>query len=171
LGKSLTNIIDFTLVYNQNKKQLFNYIRKMLDEKSMAEDITQNVFLKLYENLKNINKAQSVVSWLYTTARNEVYGYLRRKKIKSEDYIDENIQYSSNDNLNIELENIEIRSIIENEIVNMEEETKEIFILRHYSELSYGEIGNILGLNESLVKGRLFRARQKLIDKVSKLVR
>jgi len=171
LGKSLTNIIDFTLVYNQNKKQLFNYIRKMLDEKYMAEDITQNVFLKLYENLKNINKAQSVVSWLYTTARNEVYGYLRRKKIKSEDYIDENIQYSSNDNLNIELENIEIRSIIENEIVNMEEETKEIFILRHYSELSYGEIGNILGLNESLVKGRLFRARQKLIDKVSKLVR
>ncbi len=171
MGKSLTNIIDFTLVYNQNKKQLFNYIRKMLDEKSMAEDITQNVFLKLYENLKNINKAQSVVSWLYTTARNEVYGYLRRKKIKSEDYIDENIQYSSNDNLNIELENIEIRSIIENEIVNMEEETKEIFILRHYSELSYGEIGNILGLNESLVKGRLFRARQKLIDKVSKLVR
>jgi len=171
LGKSLTNIIDFTLVYNQNKKQLFNYIRKMLDEKYMAEDITQNVFLKLYENLKNINKAQSVVSWLYTTARNEVYGYLRRKKIKSEDYIDEDIQYSSNDNLNIELENIEIRSIIENEIVNMEEETKEIFILRHYSELSYGEIGNILGLNESLVKGRLFRARQKLIDKVSKLVR
>lgn len=171
MGKSLTNIIDFTLVYNQNKKQLFNYIRKMLDEKYMAEDITQNVFLKLYENLKNINKAQSVVSWLYTTARNEVYGYLRRKKIKSEDYIDENIQYSSNDNLNIELENIEIRSIIENEIVNMEEETKEIFILRHYSELSYGEIGNILGLNESLVKGRLFRARQKLIDKVSKLVR
>jgi len=143
----------------------------MLDEKYMAEDITQNVFLKLYENLKNINKAQSVVSWLYTTARNEVYGYLRRKKIKSEDYIDEDIQYSSNDNLNIELENIEIRSIIENEIVNMEEETKEIFILRHYSELSYGEIGNILGLNESLVKGRLFRARQKLIDKVSKLVR
>ncbi len=171
MGNNFSNIIDFTLVYNQNKKQLFNYIRKMLDEKYLAEDITQNVFLKLYENLKNINKAQSVVPWLYTTARNEVYGYLRSKKIKSENYIEDNIQYPSNDDLNIELESIEIRSIIESEIINMEEETKEIFILRHYSELSYAEIASVLGLNESLVKGRLFRARQKLIDKISKLVR
>ena len=171
MGNNFSNIIDFTLVYNQHKKQLFNYVCKMLGEKFTAEDITQNVFLKLYENLKNINKAQSVVSWLYTTARNEVYGYLNRKKIKSEDYIEENIQYPSNENISVELEGSEIRSIIENEIINMEEETKEIFILRHYSELSYSEIAGVLGLNESLVKGRLFRARQKLIEKVSKLVR
>ena len=53
----------------------------------------------------------------------------------------------------------------------MEEITKEIFVLRQYSELSYKEIANVLGVEEGFVKGRLFRARQKLIDKISKLVR
>jgi len=143
----------------------------MLGEKYIAEDITQNVFLKLYENLKNINKAQSVVSWLYTTARNEIYGYLRREKIKKEDYIKENFEYASGENLIADMEDVEIKNIIDAEILSMEEETKEIFILRHYSELSYSEIAGVLDLNESLVKGRLFRARQKLIEKVSKLVR
>lgn len=143
----------------------------MVGEKYNAEDITQNVFLKLYENLGNIRKTQSVVSWLYTTARNEVYNNLRRKKIKKEDLLGENFECKSYDDLVGEFENAELKELINKEVNEMKMELKEVFLLREYSELSYKEISGILSIEENQVKGRLFRARQKIIEKISKLAR
>ncbi len=143
----------------------------MLNDKSVTEDITQNVFLKFYENLPVIKEINKPGTWLFTTARNEVYSFLRKKKIRSENYIEDDFEFSSGESLTDDMEEMEIKNIIENEISCMEEETKEIFVLRQYSELSYREIANVLGLDEGIVKGRLFRARQKLIDKISKIVR
>ena len=169
--KKTITIIDFTLLYNLYKRPLYNYVRKMLGDKSVAEDIVQNVFLKFYENLAVIKQSGKPSAWLFTTARNEVFGFLRKKKIRSENLIDADFDSASVENINDELEDSEIRDLIEIEIGSMNEDTKEIFVLRHYSELSYKEIANVLGLDESIVKGRLFRARQIMIDKISKLVR
>lgn len=171
MGNGFSNIIDFTLIYNKHKKQLYNYVCKMLGEKYIAEDITQNVFLKLYENLENIRKAQSIVPWLYITARNEVYSVWRKEKVKKEIYLDEDYDYESKGDPAEDFENIEYKSIVLNEINKLSTELKETFILREYSGLSYKEISNILKIDESQVKGRLFRARQKLINKISKYVR
>ena len=171
MGKSLPYIIDFTLVYNRYKKPLYNYVCKMLNDKSVTEDITQNVFLKFYENLSTIKKVSEPGAWLFATARNEVFGFLRKKKIRSEEYLGEGFEHDSGGSITDDIEEAEIKFIIEAEIDDMEEETKEIFVLRQYSELSYKEIANVLGVDEGFVKGRLFRTRQKLIDKISKLVR
>jgi len=165
------SVIDFTLIYNLYKRPLYNYVWKMLSDKSVAEDIVQNVFLKFYENLKIIKQKSYPSAWLFTTARNEIYGYLRKKKIRSEELMDEDFDYASIENLKADIEESEIKDLIEKEIDKMNEDTKEIFLLRHYSELSYKDIANVLGIDESIVKGRLFRARQILIDKISKLVR
>lgn len=170
MNKTIT-IIDFTLLYNRYKRPLYNYVWKMLGNKSITEDIVQNVFLKFYENLGVIKQSCKPSAWLFTTARNEVYGFLRKIKIRSENLIDDNFDYASVENLIDEVEETEIKDLIEKEIGSMNEDTKEIFVLRHYSELSYKEIAQVLGLDESIVKGRLFRARQTLIDKISKLVR
>ena len=167
----INSVIDFTLIYNLYKKPLYNYVWKMLNDKSVTEDITQNVFLKFYENLSTIKQVSKPGSWIFTTARNEVFSFLRKKKIRSENYIGEDFEYDSFERIADDMEETEIKNIIENEINCMEEETKEIFVLRQYSELSYKEIANVLGVEEGFVKGRLFRARQKLIDKISKLVR
>ncbi len=171
MAESFSNIIDFTLVYNRSKTQLYNYVYKMLSEKFIAEDITQNVFLKLYENLGNIRQSQSVIPWLYTTARNEVYMHLRKKRVRKEDGIKEDAEYRSGEDLAGEIEGAEIKELIQNGIAELREDLKEAFILRQYSELSYKEIANILNIEESQVKGRLFRARQALTEKISKLVR
>ena len=167
----INSIIDFTLIYNLYKRPLYNYVWKMLSDKSVTEDITQNVFLKFYENLPVIKEINKPGTWLFTTARNEVYSFLRKKKVRSENYFEEDFEYDSGERIASDMEETEIKNLIENEIENMEEETKEIFVLRQYSELSYREIASVLGLDEGIVKGRLFRARQKLIEKVSKLVR
>jgi RNA polymerase sigma-70 factor (ECF subfamily) len=164
-------IIDFTLVYNFYKKPLYNYVRKMVNDKSLTEDIIQNVFLKFFENLTVIKNSSNPGNWIFITARNEVFSYLRKKKIRNENYMDDNFEFDSGANINDEVELSEIKDLIEKEIENMEEDSKEIFVLREHSGLSYYEIAHILGVDEGIVKGRLFRARQRLVDKISKLVR
>jgi RNA polymerase sigma-70 factor, ECF subfamily len=170
LSDNSSNIIDFTLVYNRHKRELYNYVYKMLNEKFTAEDITHNVFLKLYENLAKIKKTQSVTAWLYVTARNEVYMHLRKKKIKKENYIDEGDEFKSSENLIKNMEEVELKELLSNEINCLDEELKEVFLLREYSELSYKEIAEVVSIEESQVKGRLFRARQKLIEKIIKII-
>ena len=108
----------------------------MLNDKSLTDDISQNVFLKFYENLAVINNSSNPGSWLFVTARNEVFGFLRKKKIRNENYIDEDIEYASDVNIIDNIEELEVKDIIEKEIENLDEGSKEIFILREYSGLS-----------------------------------
>ena len=58
----------------------------MINDKMMCEDIVQNVFLKFFENLNVIRNKSSINFWLFKTARNEIYTYFRRKKIRVDQF-------------------------------------------------------------------------------------
>ena len=82
----------------------------------------------------------------------------------------EEIALESKNSFEREFDNKEILHLIEAELNAMNPEFKEIFILREYSQLSYKEIATVLGINEELVKSRLFKIRKKLINNISKFV-
>jgi len=136
-----------------------------------AEDIAQNVFLKLYENLPGIQKKESINYWLFHTAKNEVYTYLRKKKSNVDrfnvDDTDE-IEIKSDFDFRILIELKETKELIMNELNKMPFEQKEVFILKEYGGLSYKEIASIMEIDENLVKSRLFKTRQKLINCLAK---
>jgi RNA polymerase sigma-70 factor (ECF subfamily) len=161
LTDNTENIIRFTLVFNSFKKRLYNYVLKMTEDVMLAEDIVQDIFLKLYQNLDNIRSKDNINYWLFTTTRNEVYTYFRRKRIRTDEFNVEDID---------EIEKREVKEIVMKELKNLPVEQKEVFILREYSGLKYSEIGNVLNIDERLVKSRLNKARDKLINKVSKLI-
>lgn len=135
-----------------------------------AEDIVQNVFLKLFEKLDTINDFGSIRFWLLKTARNEVYGYFRRAKNHKEEALEENEELLTDTNLGREIEEKEAQEIVRNEIDLLPTELREIFVLREYSELSYEEISQMVGVSKEIVKSRLFSIRQKLIKNVSKRI-
>ncbi|MCF8240636.1 MAG: RNA polymerase sigma factor [Melioribacteraceae bacterium] len=169
-----TDIIDFTLIYNKNKARIFNFVLRMVSDRMTTEDIVQSVFLKLYENMKNIQNKNSIVYWLFTTARNEVYTYYRGKKSKVDQFnvSDSNeIDVISNDDLQYEIELKELKEMILNELNEMPVEQKEVFLLKEYSGLHYDEIAGIMNIDVNLVKSRLYKVRQKLITRISKKVK
>lgn len=138
-----------------------------------ADDIVQDVFIKLFENLNNIQNKQSIQFWLFKTARNQILGFLRSTKTKKllSDTVDvDDVEISSDKSLTDEIENKELNKIILRELEIMNIDFKEVFILKEYSGLSYKEIASLLSIDEGLVKSRLYKARQKLIKKISKLV-
>lgn len=138
-----------------------------------ADDIVQDVFIKLFENLDNIHNKQSIQFWLFKTARNQMIGFLRStktKKLISETSDIDEVEISSDSSLEEEIENKELNKLILNELENMNEDFREVFVLKGYSGLSYKEIASLIDIDEELVKSRLYKARQKLINKISKLV-
>jgi RNA polymerase sigma-70 factor, ECF subfamily len=173
LNRDKNQIVEFTLLFNKYKKRLFNYVLKMSGDRMQSDDIVQNVFIKLYQNLDLIRNKDSVLAWLFKSARNELYSLYRNTKLKklymeSEDY--DKIEKEADFSLSEEIENKELNAIIMKELENINPDQKEIFVLKEYSGLSYKEIAFLIEIDEELVKSRLYKVRQKLIKRISKLL-
>lgn len=145
----------------------------MVSDRMAAEDIVQNVFLKLYENLESIRIKESINFWIFRTARNEIYTWYRRQKSYKRvfDPADtEEIQIDSGIDVPAEIEIKELSAIIAKEVHSLPEVYKEIFVLKEYADLSYREIAGVMGITEDLVKSRLFKIRKKLVDRLVKKI-
>lgn len=139
----------------------------------LTDDIIQEVFIKLYGNLDLIRNKQSIQYWLFKTARNEFFALSRNTKLKklydeSEDSDDAEIE----DTVSIEdeLENKELTKLIADELDKIRVDQREIFILKEYSGLMYKEIASLMEIDVEEVKGKLYKVRQKLIKRISKLI-
>ncbi len=166
-------IIEFTLIFNRYKEKIYNYSIKMISNKMAAEDVVQNVFLKLFENFEIIRNKEAVNYWLFKTARNEIYAYFRRKKSHVDQFNVENtdkLTLASDYNLNEVLELKETKKLIMKELNSMAPEQREVYLLKEYGHLSYQEISEVMEIDEDLVKSRLYKARQKLIKRIAKLI-
>ncbi len=173
MTKSAKDVVEFTLLFNRYKVKVYNYVVKMISDKMAAEDIVQNVFLKLFERMDTIRNKNSISYWIFTTVRNEVYMFIRSKKIKADQFnvadTDE-LEVQSGEDISAQVELNETKNLIMQELNNMPNEQKEVFILKEYSGFSYKEISALLKIDGGLVKSRLFKARQKLIGRLSSLV-
>ena len=168
-----SQVIEFTILFNKYKKRLYNYAVKMIGDKMTADDVVQDVFIKLFQSMNSIHNKQSIQFWLFKTARNEMLAFFRNtknKKLYSEAVDLDEIEIQAPDLLSEQIENIELSKIIYNELKLMSLEFQEVFVLREYSGLTYKEISSLLDIDEDLVKSRLYKARQKLANRISKLI-
>jgi len=173
LHEKESQVIEFTILFNKYKKRLYNYAVKMIGDKMTADDVVQDVFIKLFQSMNSIHNKQSIQFWLFKTARNEMLAFFRNtknKKLYSNSIDLEETEIKSPDSLSEQIENKELNKIVLNELDLMSAEFREVFILREYSGLSYKEIASLLEIDDELVKSRLYKVRQKLIGKISKLV-
>ena len=146
----------------------------MINDRMLTEDMVQNVFLKLFENLNSIKNKNKISYWLFTTARNEIYNYYRTKKSRVDQFNVHDIEKVEVE-FPYKLEEIfelkEMREIILKELNNISIEQREPFIMKEYSGLTYKEIASIMNIDENTVKSRLYKTRQKLIERISKIIR
>ena len=144
----------------------------MTSDTMLAEDVVQNVFLKLYENLSRIHNKESVNFWLITTARNEMYSHFRSAKRKADDRqadLDE-VEVTAPVSLEYEFDLRELKEMILKELDTLPDEQKEVFILKEYTGMNYKEIADVMNIDTELVKSRLYKTRQKLMKRLSKKI-
>ena len=163
----------FLNIFHRTRKKLYNFIVRMTYDRLTTEDIIQDVYMKFFESIENLKSVQSAEVWLFTTARNEIYQYYRKKKIHVDKYnprdIDK-VEMSSEESLEYDLEIEDIRNHINEQLIFIPVDQKEVFLLKVYGGFSYREISNMMNIDIELVKSRLHKVRKKMVDRISKLI-
>jgi len=154
------NDLAFIYLYNRHKHGLYLYCLKMLGDSETAKDLVQEVFLKVYERRAQLVHPDSFRSWLYTIARNDCISTFRKQTGKEE--LPEEIQEEAGGSFSEKYDRKEEAVFVAEAISRLKPELKEVIILREYQNLSYREIAEIQGTTETVVKSRLYTARQTL---------
>ena len=149
-------------------------VAKMLGNPSEAEDIAQQVFLRIWRNAKRYRPDAKFTTYIFTITRNLVFNETRRrgrKKEVSSDAREENSNLRLADRADrqpdAELLQGELQLAVDAAIAALPESQRLAVVLRRYEQLSYEEIANVLELSISAVKSLLFRARTSLRESLS----
>ena len=152
----------FVSIYNRHRSAVYTFCLKMLLDRDGAQDVMQETFLRVYENRTRLLNAGSFRAWLFTIARNQCLNTLRRDRRNVPlDPEDESVLALPEASLSRMEANEEIDRVNEF-LVRLKDEYREVLILREYQNLSYEEIAAITRSTVSAVKSRLFKARRKL---------
>lgn len=159
---------SFTMLYEKYSHRLYAYCYRLLQDRQVSEEIVQTTFVKAFESLDTLDKPELFYAWLFSIARNEVYGYIRqkRKNGKAHSLDDENDVWDTESPLT-RLERKETSELVLDVLNQLKPEYREVLFLRQYDKLSYAEIAAITGDSLSSVESRLFKARKALATKLT----
>jgi RNA polymerase sigma-70 factor, ECF subfamily len=157
------NVKVYENLIERYQKPIYNLAYRMVGNSDDAEDITQTAFIKAYEKLNTYNFKNKFFSWLYRIAMNESINFINARKRLSR--MDEN-PVSYEDNPEQSLIHSDTRNKVRMAVQELKEEYKTVVILKHFNDLSYEEIAEVLNISEKMVKSRLYTARQLLKEKL-----
>lgn len=152
-------IESFGLIVEKYQKVVFNLAFRMTNDYDVAKDITQESFIKAFFKLNSFNSKYKFFSWLYRIALNECFDF-QKKQNKNEN--DDNEIYESGNTPLEEIEEVELKNRVNKAINMLDEKYKSVIILKHFENLSYEEISEILLLPIKVIKSRLYMAREIL---------
>lgn len=132
---------------------------RMLGNRDDAADVTQTVFLKVFENIHRFDASYRLFSWVYRIAVNEAIDQLDRRK---RDGPMPEAEPAAEDESQDRAAASQVSREVQAALMELQEDHRAVIVLRYFTECSYREIGEILRLPEKTVKSRLFTARQQL---------
>ena len=149
----------FELLLVKYEKPVFNAAYRMLNSPDDARDVTQTVFLKVFEHLDQYDPKYRFFSWIYRIALNESVNWL--KKSGRTDPLDKDPADTSG-GPEQEASNAQLGEGMQAALMTISPEYRAVIILKHLFGCSYREISEVLEIPETKVKSRLYTARQLL---------
>ena len=162
---------SFEELVRRYQRPIAAYVYRMVGDYEAALDLTQDVFIKVYNSLARYSSEYKFSTWIYKIAHNASIDYLRRTSTREQALVAESDGETyerpiQSERLTPEEENEqrERREEIEVIVSSLPPTYKELIVLRHSHDMSYDEIAEVTGLPLGTVKNRLFRAREMMRD-------
>jgi RNA polymerase sigma-70 factor (ECF subfamily) len=173
----------FETLVRKHQKKVFNIAYRMVGHYEEASDITQEAFIAVYKGINKFQEKAKFSTWLYTITINTSKNRLRQlksRRAREQASINDPIR-TGNGEITIEprsneptilerLETKEVQEKVQECIDSLEEEFKEVIVLRDIQGLTYGEISEVLNVPEGTVKSRLFRGRESLKERLKRVL-
>tara|TARA_R100001369_G_scaffold20091_1_gene36697 strand:- start:195754 stop:196299 length:546 start_codon:yes stop_codon:yes gene_type:complete len=145
------------------KERLYWHIRNMVKDHNDTDDILQNTFIKIYQNISNFKGDSLLFSWMYRIATNEAITFLNSKAKKihlsSQDLQDKLIENLESD---VYFEGDEIQLKLQKAIAKLPQKQQKVFNMKYFEELKYKEISEMLGTSEGALKASYHIAVKKI---------
>jgi len=161
----------FEELVRRYQRPIAAYVYRMIGDYDSALDLTQEVFIKVYNSLHRYRSEFKFSTWIYKIAHNAAIDHLRRHAVREQaltNGFDTERREVSLESRRLtpeqESERNEKRSEIESVVQLLPAAYRELIVLRHSQDLSYDEIAEVTGLPLGTVKNRLFRAREAMRD-------
>ncbi|MDD3895347.1 MAG: sigma-70 family RNA polymerase sigma factor [Syntrophomonadaceae bacterium] len=157
----------FEELVDKYKKSVFAIVYRIIGQYQEAEDITQEVFLIVYEKLYQFDMGKKFAPWIHKIAVNTTISALRKKKKAinvnfDETYIQDNTSGSDVDDPQTIFERTELSQFINEVIMELPENYRVIIALRYQMDYSNGEIAEVLGISKENVEVKVHRARKAM---------
>lgn len=160
---------SFEELVRRYQRPITGYVFRIVGEYEASLDVTQEVFIKVYNSLEKYSSEYKFSTWLYRIAHNAAVDHLRRNNVSKQSLETENADGTFELQLESAVpspeqdhERSQWRSEIELVVELLPPAYRELIVLRHGQDLSYDEIAEVTGLPLGTVKNRLFRAREMM---------
>ena len=153
--------MDLEKIYREYFTIVYRYTLSISRDAHLAEEITQETFVKAFQKLKSFRGDSDISVWLCQIAKNEYFQHLRKQKKKQAmQTMPENVIAGPEQ----ELAKKEMRFRIQQILHDMEEPYKEVFYMRTYGEMSFKDIGKLFEKQETWARVTYYRARKKIME-------
>ena len=171
----------FAELVRRHNRPIYNFVLRQLRVPSVAEDVTQDVFMRLVQNAAEFKHEARFLTWLYTIARNLCIDQLRKSSHRRHASLDQPTSESQEGKLLGEsvsdpnplasaersAQSSEVGSSIVRAIEALPDDQREVFLLREVANLPFRDIAEITGVGENTVKSRMRYALDRLKDALS----
>ena len=153
----------FQKLLKEYQKPLYNHVRNILLNHDDTDDVLQNTFVKVFQNLNKFKGESKLFSWMYRIATNEALTFLNQKAKKS-GISSETLQSKAIDNLkaDIHFDGNEIQIKLQKAILQLPEKQQLVFKMKYFEELKYEEISEILGTSVGALRASYHHAVKKI---------
>lgn len=155
----------FAAIIKKYQEKLYWHIRRMVVEHEDANDVLQNVFIRVWKGLDNFREDSQLYTWLYRIATNESLSFLEQQKKKatvSFEDVEAGLSNRIKADKNFDANKLEWK--LQLAIQQLPEKQKVVFNLRYYDEMPYEEMSRVLETSEGALKASYHHAVKKIED-------
>jgi len=155
----------FRQLVSQYSRPLYNHIRNIVVDHDDTNDVLQNTFIKVFQNLKNFKGESKLFSWIYRIATNEALTFVS-SKAKKGNITNEEVQQKALKNLEADeyFEGDEMQIKLQQAIASLPEKQQLVFKMKYFEDLKYEDISEILGTSVGALKASYHHAVKKIED-------
>jgi RNA polymerase sigma-70 factor (ECF subfamily) len=153
----------FTYIIQKYQERLYWHIRRLVIDHEDANDVLQNVFIKVWKNLEGFREDAQLFTWLYKIATNECLTFLEQQKRKSAVSLsDVETGLSNKLRADSQFDANKLEWKLQRAILNLPEKQRVVFNLRYYDEMPYEEMSRVLETSEGALKASYHHAVKKI---------
>ncbi|WP_395633975.1 RNA polymerase sigma factor [Flavobacterium sp.] len=155
----------FQKLLREYQRPLYNHIRNIVLNHDDADDVVQNTFIKVFQNLKNFKGESKLFSWMYRIATNEAITFIHQKA-KKNGTTSEALQSKIVDNLKADtyFDGNDIQIKLQKAIAVLPEKQQLVFKMKYFEEIKYEDMSEILGTSVGALKASYHHAVKKIED-------